>query len=151
MKLNKEQLSSPKVLEPLAFAQQSGSDEAAHVCCHIAGAAASFTLAWSFDLSCVWCQTRLMSTRCFYHYYKKKEINIIMINNLHFNQVLRQRFILHLCFGLFRKLASAAVMVSQKVLADCKHRLALVLVVCRRACCCPLLGYLHMVTSTGVF
>lgn len=74
-----------------------------------------------------------------------------MINNLHFNQVLRQRFILHLCFGLFTKLASAAVMVSQKALCDGKHRQPLVLVACRRACCCPFLGYLHTVTSTGVF
>lgn len=112
MKLNKERLSSAKVLEPVAFTQQSGSHEAERVCWHITA-----------ERPELWLMSNKIDVhKVFLSRFKKQEINIIMINNLHFNQLLRQRFKLHFCFGLFMKWASAAMMVSQKPLADCRHR-----------------------------
>lgn len=93
MKLNKERLSSAKVLELVAFTQQSGSHEAERVCWHITA-----------ERPELWLMSNKIDVhKVFLSRFKKQEINIIMINNLHFNQLLRQRFKLHFCFGLFMK------------------------------------------------
>lgn len=97
------------------------------------------------DLRCVRYQTRLLATRCCFADLEKKK-NIIVINNLHFNQVSRQRFISHLCFGLFHKITFT--MVSQKPPADRGHCVG----VSSHACCFPFTGNCHdTATSTGVF
>lgn len=101
------------------------------------------------DLCCAQYQTRLLATRCCFADLEKR-INIIVINNLHFNQVSRQRFISYLCCGLFHKISfSGHDGISE---SSCRPRAqaAPCVGVSSHACCSPFNRH-DTITSTGVF
>lgn len=146
MKLCKEQRSYAKLLllESVAFTQQPGSDSAAPVRWHITAATASFAPVLSFRPALCSLSNKIVGYKVLLCRFRKNK-NIIVINNLHFNQVSRQRFISHLCFGLFHKITFT--MVSQKPPADRGHCVG----VSSHACCFPFPGNCHdTATSTGV-